>query len=1018
MDVEQTIRDLKFKFTSPSWISIKDTLRNFKELVNRTDIFEDSEALEAMEIFIKKIQEWSLEIKQTLNPNHAKIYLFQHTELYSQGWTFPGTMITWSGNLTFWWMHGQGEFNMVVREPEGFNSTLEYFNNIWDNESVPLTTGWEQDEVVKMLKNETWLKLSKPYYCYMRLLSEYFKENQDVLFPSDITEGHFQDLEYQTDAIKKALHIIEEHSGVIIADVVGLGKSIIWSTILHNIWERTIIIAPPHLVDQRNDYKNSFDFDAEIFSSWSIQKAFERDSTNIHKAEVVLIDEAHKYRNSDTSDYWYLHQLCQGKKVVLLTATPFNNQPNDIFNLIKLFQIPNKPTIHTKKWLLADFTELQKKYEELRKNQRDMETDNTEMMESIKEIAYEIRQLIWPVVVRRSRVDLEKIIAYKKDLTKQWYEFSKVDDPKELEFDLWELTDLYVSTLERLTEVDNNWKPVNFRWARYNALWYLKKESLDKYAEQIENTLWYNYMLLEGRQRNMPFFMRRLLVSRFESSIQAFRETLKSLISSINQMQWYIKALSWAPVIKKWGLPTIEDLTDELDDFVFDEIEKQEIKELLEKKEGILIDMKDINGDFVEDMNADKEFLEALLYEWEQVDYDPKLDVFVEKLAKLQQEQKERKIVVFSQYASTIDYLEKKLKGTFRTLKVTWASKTDELKKSIKYNFDAGIKLSEWKDDYDVLLGTDAISEGYNLHRAGIIVNYDIPYNPTRVIQRIGRINRINKKVYDTLHIYNYFPSLVWEKHTNTKKISTLKIKMIATILGIDVKTLTDDEEVSSFYKREIMKNVKDDWESRDTSYLNDFKNAKIEDPKLLEKLEVIPERTKLQRQEKKDKLWVILFAKKGNNLIFQFYDQKLQQTVPITIEDAFDLFKAELSEEPKDVSKDFYMAYNTLKEDIKQWAKIQELNSQEKKALDNVKKIFEITKNPYFKKLQQVIEYRALPLYYMKTIRKITPNNFEDEVKKLIKEISEKYLQWIIDAINNYDEESQDLIISQEFIK
>jgi len=78
-----------------------------------------------------------------------------------------------------------------------------------------------------MLKNETWLKLSKPYYCYMRLLSEYFKENQDVLFPSDITEGHFQDLEYQTDAIKKALHIIEEHSGVIIADVVGLGKSII-----------------------------------------------------------------------------------------------------------------------------------------------------------------------------------------------------------------------------------------------------------------------------------------------------------------------------------------------------------------------------------------------------------------------------------------------------------------------------------------------------------------------------------------------------------------------------------------------------------------------------------------------------------------------------------------------------------------------------------------------------------------------------------------------------------------------
>jgi hypothetical protein len=84
MDVEQTIRDLKFKFTAPSGVSIKDTLKNFKELVNRTDIFENSEALEAMEIFIKKIQDGSLEIKQTLNPNHAKIYLFHNKEEFTQ----------------------------------------------------------------------------------------------------------------------------------------------------------------------------------------------------------------------------------------------------------------------------------------------------------------------------------------------------------------------------------------------------------------------------------------------------------------------------------------------------------------------------------------------------------------------------------------------------------------------------------------------------------------------------------------------------------------------------------------------------------------------------------------------------------------------------------------------------------------------------------------------------------------------------------------------------------------------
>lgn len=451
MDVEQMIRDLKFKF-SPWTISRQETIKTFRDAVNKTDVFESNEALEAMQVFIQKIQDGSLQIRQTLLPNHAKIYLFEHWEDFSQGWTFPGTMITGSWNLSYSGMHGQWEFNVVMREPSWFNDTLLYFNNIWDNESVPLTTGWENDEIVHMLKNETWLKLSSPYYCYMRLLQEYFQEKEDIKMPSDITDATFQDLEYQVDAIKKALHVIDEHNGVMIADVVWLGKSIIWSTILHNIDEKAIIIAPPHLVDQRKDYKKAFGFDAEIFSSGRIDGAYEWDSTSIHKSKIVLIDEAHKYRNADTQDYWYLHQLCQGKKVVLLTATPFNNQPNDIFNLIKLFQIPNNPTIHTKRWLLQEFTSLQARYEELRKDQRNDEDADT--TKELTEIASAIRQIIWPVVVRRSRVDLENISAYKKDLEKQWYQFSKVADPIELKFDLWDLEDLYISTLERLTEVD------------------------------------------------------------------------------------------------------------------------------------------------------------------------------------------------------------------------------------------------------------------------------------------------------------------------------------------------------------------------------------------------------------------------------------------------------------------------------------------------------------------------------------------------------------------------------------
>jgi len=1012
MDVEQTIRELKFKLTEQTAVNTAETIDSLKNFINKTDIFENGEALEALEIFIKKIQDWTLEIRQTLEPDHSKMYLFCNDEEHSQWGLFPWTLITWSSNLSSAWLHNRKERNWIMRDADTFNDALEDFNYVWDNGAVPLTIWWADDKLVKILKNETWLKLSDPYLCYMRLLSEYFKENQDIKYPSDITEWHFQDLEYQTDAIKKALHIIEEHNWVIIADVVWLWKSIIWSTVLHNINEKAIIICPPHLKDQWEEYRKSFDFEAEVYSSWLIWKALEDDIRSIHKAQVILIDEAHKYRNADTIDYWNLHQLCQWKKVVLLTATPFNNAPNDIFNLIKLFQIPNKPTIHTQHWLLADFTEMQKKYETMRK--KHVKWWEELRPEDMREIWQEIRQLIWPVVVRRSRVDLEKIDAYKEDLHKQWYEISNVEDPIELKFDLWELEPLYIETLTSLTESDEEWKPINFKWARYNALWYLKDP--DKYADKIEWMLWYNYSLLEWRQRNMPFFIRRLLVSRFESSIYAFKQTLSSLVHSIDQVLAYIEQFKWMPVIKKWWLPEIDELLDEADSFEYDEFWDSKITELLDKKDWFLIPLSDLKPNYVDDIKSDRAFLKELIDKRWKIEKDPKLDTFVEKLQEFSRN-KERKIVVFTQYTDTANYLEKKLKDKVRVLKVTGSTKTEQIKRDIKYNFDAWIDKSEWKDDYDILLWTDAISEWYNLHRAWTIINYDIPYNPTKVIQRIWRINRINKKMFDMLYIYNYFPSLVWAGVVAIKEISVLKIKMIATILWIDVKTLTWDEELGSFYKKEMEKDLVDDQEiSWDTPYYNDFKNARIEDSKLEEKIDKIPERTKIQRWVKKDKKWIILFAKKWNNLLFNFHDSSIWENIPITIQEAFEYFKADKTEEPLEVSDKFYAWYNKLKEELNTWKTVQSLNTQEKAALENVKKMFAVTKDPYFSLVQKVIELRALPRYYMKKFRNVTEKNFESEMIKIKWIISENYLRKIIDIANNYDEESQDLIISQEF--
>ncbi len=989
-----------------------DTIKQLKDIFNKTETLDNLEWSEAVQIYIDKIIDGSLEIRRTIDPNHTKLYLFSHDGDFSMWWTLPWTVISWSSNLTYSWLSWRFEYNTIDRVPDNYNMAQGMFEDIWKNYSISITNWWDNDDVVKMLKQETWLKLTKPYYCYIRLLYEYFKDEQWIKTPKDLTKEKFSNLEYQVDAIKKGLKIINEHNWVIIADVVWLWKSIIWSTLLWNIDKKALIICPPHLIDLWKEYVKDFNLKAEIFSSWSIDKAFLYDNHDIHKAEVVLIDEAHKYRNAETIDYWNLHQICHWKKVILLSATPFNNKPEDIFNLIKLFQIPANPTIHTKKWLINDFGELQNKYLEIRKDGKNSLTSEEETLKKVKKLSEEIRQIIWPVVVRRSRVDLQNIDSYREDLEKEWYEFANVSDPKELNFPLDDIEDLYTETLEQLVDADNQWNPVYFKWARYKILTYLNNP--DKYQKEIEETLWYEYALLEWRQKNMPSFIRRLLVSRFESSIYSFKKTLTSIVNSIDNIFNYLELLHGVPVIKKWGLPNIDDVFDE-DLEISESVEK--VKELIESKDWILIPKSDLSQKFIDDLKYDRKFLNDLLQKWESIKNDPKLDTFVEKIQEIRQEDETRKIIVFSMFADTILYLQEKLND--RVLVVTWKHKTDTLKEQVRLNFDAWVEESKQKNDYDILLWTDAISEWYNLHRAWVIINYDIPYNPTKVIQRIWRINRINKKVFDNLYVYNYFPSIVWEEHVNIKKISKLKIKMIATVLWVDVKTLSWDEEVWSFYKKAILEDTTlNEDKSWDSEFLNDFKKAQEIDPEILDKIEKIPRRTRVLRTINKWVKWVLVFAKKKSNLIFYFYNEKTSQVEPLSLVEAFNLFKSELTEEPKEVTKGFYKSYEKLKKEIKNPHADSNMNIQQKKAYENAEDIYNETDDNYFNLLKEVIKLWGLPLVYMKKIRKITKTTWQKDAELIKELITEEYLKWILEVSKNFNEETLDLIISEEFNK
>lgn len=262
-----------------------------------------------------------------------------------------------------------------------------------------------------------------------------------------------------------------------------------------------------------------------------------------------------------------------------------------------------------------------------------------------------------------------------------------------------------------------------------------------------------------------------------------------------------------------------------MDDFYTDD-GMEEIQEAFDKYENrgfFEIDMKYVEDNFIEDVKTDIHLLQSLREEWfgkeNTIKHDPKLASFIEIAKKKLEQEPDRKLIVFSEYADTVDYLGKKLvEAGLPVMKYTSADASPNNKERIRANFDAGLKKELQRDDYKILVATDAISEGYNLHRAGAIFNYDIPYNPTRVIQRIGRINRINRKVFDELFIYNYFPSDVGEAETRTKEISTLKMAMIHAIMGEDTKALTKDEEVQAYfkerYRKEFQKNEESSWDT------------------------------------------------------------------------------------------------------------------------------------------------------------------------------------------------------------
>ncbi len=999
-------------------------VKGLTEFVNRTSIFDPRSNKEALKIFVEKIQNGTLEIKMSHMIEHGKMYIVHKRNKDSGGIGFLG-----SSNFTFNGLIGQGELNQSQTDQKNYKEYCDTFDSLWsDSDNIDIATKDNAEEFVKKIKSEIcFYQTPSPYEVYIRILDELFAANEELAIrtPKEIAGNDYVDLKYQIDAIRDGIDYLDKHNGVIIADVVGLGKSIIASAIANNTELPVVIITPPHLEDQWIDYQSQFKLvGTRIFTSGSVGKALEKLSQT-KEPRLIIIDEAHRYRNELTNDYkslWGVCRLHPNNKILALTATPFNNDPKDIFALVKLFQTPGMSTIKSVDNLSLRFRDLIQKYNKLRRFMSKNPSDKKHIDQEKNDIALELKRLIEPVIIRRSRLDIDNRTKYREDLKRQGIEFSIVKGPDILEYNLGELSEIYAKTLSVIV---GKTKDEGFSGARYQPAAYIKeechKEFVDSLKKQgIEETD------LKTAQSNLKKFMRRLLVTRFESSKEAFRLTLDKMIQSNVLIEGWWHKLGKIPISKKGDIPEAEEIINDSNDNLEEQLEEELNEDQLSKyntKDILTIDKSLMKEDFIHKVQADIVLLNKIKNEWfgsesKTQDVDPKTDGLIKEINKKMQDHPNRKIVIFSTYADTVEYLYKQLieNGQKRIFKYTSSDSTANNKKIIKENFDAGLHESAQKNDYDVLIATDALSEGYNLHRAGIVINYDIPYNPTRVIQRIGRINRVNKKVFDNIYVYNFFPTEIGETTIRTKQIATLKIDLINSVLGSDTKTLTKDEELSTFLKEEFHEEeTKQESLSWFTAHQEKYDKIK-DDDEFMTKVRAIKHRSSVIRENQKEKV-TVAFGKKGSNTIFAVKSgEDKPQTVAAEV--AVNHFEASVEEKGKPADDKFDAVFELVRDQL--FAK-HALPTIRGRRADAIKTLVVLSNKlpkskDYCKDVEDIIrKYDDINDGELKDIFKLKLKNLEEDYKELQTIVSREKINNSNDRVKMLEEEPEAIVLSEE---
>ena len=778
--IENAAEELAYSSREKRRVRAGDTAKNLRGCIESMPQTDESEQL--IRTLVDMIVSKKLKVRvYTKDRLHAKAYIFD----YKQGYE-TGTSIVGSSNLTLAGLTSNTELNVVVPGNANQEQLRNWFDELWD----------EADDFDKSLMEEmqaSWaLATVPPYDIYMKTLYELVKERleqeDDSISPIDALMNQLAD--FQQVAVWQAIKIINRYGGAFISDVVGLGKSFIGSAVVKYFEQvedaRPLIFCPPALIPMWKRYSEFHQLNAEVLSSGMLsgdeEKVLHLLFDTYRHRNFVLVDESHNFRNPGTQRYGFLQSfLTTGdKKCCFLTATPRNKSAWDIFHQFKLFHPDDDTTLPIEPANLREY------FRDIEKGERDL------------------RSFLQHVLIRRTRNHILRWYGYDAEtqqpvdpteftdyLNQKRRAYVQIGEKQQffphrtLKTVEYSIEDTYQGLYQQIREhigTRNENTTAQLTYARYGLWHYVKieKQEVSPYQD------------LQSAGRNLRGLIRVLLFKRFESSVYAFKRTIYRLLT-VHTL--FLEALDNGIVAAGEAAQQILYDASNASESDINADERDILDELGNLSESYDID--DFNVALLrQDIQHDIEVLKRIL--------EPVTEITAAKDAKLQTliellntpPLNEGKRLIFTSYIDTANYLYQNLKS--EDTDVIYSSNKDKQKIVGRFapNANPEHRVKSDENELNTLIATDVLAEGLNLQDCGMLINYDLHWNPVRLIQRFGRIDRIGSE-FEEIHGFNFLPELGIERNLGLRQTLQNRIQEIHNTIGEDAAILDNTEQLN-----------------------------------------------------------------------------------------------------------------------------------------------------------------------------------------------------------------------------